>query len=219
MCPPGASCSTAPQKTVVFNTATFLGYVGGAGAIGDDEKAKFESAIEEAMAAGANGVTATVAVTGVTDTSRRLGERTESAASEAYDGMIELASNTFGLTTEAVKKIVSIDIDLKALAELADEDVDPTRRSLSVTEVKVDYTITVSSDDNAAIGDFDAIKVCSSLHRPRYEHHEQHNAQRTTRNAQRTTRNAQRLLHSKHPHAPSLLRPGRRALHLHRRHR
>ena len=109
---------------------------------------------------GANGVTVTVAVTNVADTSRRLGERAANVASVAYDGALELMSKTLGLTTEAVKKVVNIDFDgLKALTAHSNEDVDHTHRSLAVTQVKVDYTITVAVNDNKAIGDVNAIKV------------------------------------------------------------
>ena len=163
MCPLGASCTTVPEKTVVFTTATILEYDGGANAFGDDKKAKFESAIEETMAAGANGangVTATVTVIGVTDTSRRLGERDMSVASMAYDGALMIMSKTLGLTTEAVRTGLSFDLaDLKALSEPKDEALDHTHRFLSAIEVKVDYTITVAANDNTAVSDFNAIKV------------------------------------------------------------
>lgn len=161
VCPLGASCTTVPEKTVVFTTATILEYDGGANAFGDDKKAKFESAIEETMAAGAigaNGVTATVMVTGVTDTSRRLSEGVASVVSLAYDGMLELASKTLGVTTREVMKYIDFD-GLKALSEPKDEALDHTHRFLSAIEVKVDYTITVAANDNTAVSDFNAIKV------------------------------------------------------------
>ena len=40
-----------------------------------------------------------------------------------------------------------------------DESNDPTRRALAATGVKVDYTITVPVEDNAAIGDVDSVTV------------------------------------------------------------
>jgi len=40
-----------------------------------------------------------------------------------------------------------------------DESNDPSRRALAATGVKVDYTITVPVEDNAAIGDVDSVTV------------------------------------------------------------
>ena len=171
------------------------------------------------MAAGSNGVTATVAVTSVADTSRRLGERDANVASVAYDGMLELASKTLGLTTEAVKKVVNIDFDgLKALTAHSNEDVvDHTRRSLAVTQVKIDYTITVAVNDNTAIGDVDAIKVRTTFHQDHMSvaPHPKPRAQLTSPRARPrpSTRPNRPFLAL---HSP-LLRPGRRRLRLRRR--
>ena len=172
-CPDGATCTTKPEKDVVINTATTLGFEGGADAFDTDAKAKFASAIEETLAAGDNGIKATVKVTAVTDASRRLGERAVNSASVAYDGAVEVFSKlkTLGLTiktldltkymTKYIKQNIEIDLDgLNTLAGPADQDADHTRRSLAVTQLKVSYTITISVKDNAAIGDAVFVKVC-----------------------------------------------------------
>jgi len=166
-CPDGATCTTMPEKDVVINTATTLGFEGGADAFDTDAKAKFASAIEETLAAGDNGIKATVKVTAVTDASRRLGERAVNSASVVYDGALEVELcmskvKTLGLTKYINQgRKVEIDFDgLNTLAEPADQDADHTRRSLAVTQLKVSYTITISVKDNAAIGDSVFVKVC-----------------------------------------------------------
>ena len=162
-CPDGATCTTKPEKDVVINTATTLGFEGGADAFDTDAKAKFASAIEETLAAGDNGIKATVKVTAVTDASRRLGERAVNSASVAYDDALELFMSkikTLGLT-KYIKQNIEIDFDgLNTLAGPADQDADHTRRSLAVTQLKVSYTITITVKDNAAIGDAVFVKVC-----------------------------------------------------------
>lgn len=150
-----------PEKDVVINTATTLGFEGGADAFDTDAKAKFASAIEETLAAGDNGIKATVKVTAVTDASRRLGERAVNSASVAYNDALELFMSkikTLGLT-----KYINVEVDLDGLDTLAgpaDQDADHTRRSLAVTQLKVSYTITITVKDNAAIGDAVFVKVC-----------------------------------------------------------
>ena len=93
-CPPGSSCTTVPEKSVVLTTATTLGLEGGVDALDTDaEKATFESGIVEAMAAGENGLGGTiVVVTRVrATTSRRLSERAaEDSSGASYNGMVSL---------------------------------------------------------------------------------------------------------------------------------
>ena len=167
-CPDGATCTTMPEKDVVINTATTLGFEGGADAFDTDAKAKFASAIEETLAAGDNGIKATVKVTAVTDASRRLGERAVNSASMAYDGALEVELimstmskiKTLGLA-KYINLVLEVDLDgLNTLAGPADQDADHTRRSLAVTQLKVSYTITISVKENAAIGDAVFVKVC-----------------------------------------------------------
>ena len=165
-CPDGATCTTMPEKDVVINTATTLGFEGGADAFDTDAKAKFAAAIEETLAAGDNGIKATVKVTAVTDASRRLGERAVNSASVAYDGALEvelIMSTMSKIKTLGLTKYINLEIDLDGLNTLAgpaDQDADHTRRSLAVTQLKVSYTITISVKDNAAIGDAVFVKVC-----------------------------------------------------------
>ena len=160
-CPDGATCTTMPEKDVVINTATTLGFEGGADAFDTDAKAKFASAIEETLAAGDNGIKATVKVTAVTDASRRLGERAVNSASVEVELFMSKVK-TLGLTKYINQgRKVEIDFDgLNTLAGPADQDDDHTRRSLVVTQLKVSYTITISVKDNAAIGDAVFVKVC-----------------------------------------------------------
>ena len=56
--------------------------------------------------------------------------------------------------------------DKKFLAEInvkkrhiEDEAIDDTRRSLAATELNIAYTITIAVNDNAGVGDVEAIKV------------------------------------------------------------
>ena len=75
--------------------------------------------------------------------------------------MLELASKTLGLTTDEIQGAIDIKFLQNLIKRSDDQDTDHTRRSLAVTQVKVDYVITVAVNDNTAIGDVNAIKVHS----------------------------------------------------------
>ena len=193
-CPPGSSCTTVPEKSVVLTTATTLGLEGGVDALDTDaEKAAFESGIVEAMAAGENGLGGTiVVVTRVrATTSRRLSERAaEDSSGASYNGMVPLELHQAKLEqekrlVEQMKSCITKTVDEADTAEVCLKEIvdyqlsaassqaesvptaEPNHRSLSVSQVEIAYTITVPIKGNEAIGNEVAIQV---IQRPFYSY-------------------------------------------------